>query len=439
SIYLSILLFVGLGISSCQEHGQEITGTDLTNTLEVSDPELYEQKLEQLSLYMGEVFKDREALRELFELAEADEHKEDIDYSLKQLFETNENPMTRQRSAIVNSFYRNAANHRTSGEDLDPQELIDFINANNISMLAPYMVGYFNLDSIQELTVSWWTKEMEEEGLAGNPDWEGETPGYRLRLGEDGNFIRFRAAGANYFTSGKVLVGDDYAVENPTVVFGNFDDEFLPPGDGGIGGGGSNDPNVEPRLPHELGVNCSNERSGDIVRWYMPHFRLTGNTRSWPHPNRITIWINASTNQSTVPFINEKKITRGEVGNTWLSGFIPNDGLIATSWEQINYNQNIVMAFKKPSNRVKETVVVFGAKQTSAGVYETTSSATVRLEKSMHKTFLNQAWLRCGELNGNYRVSVGNGLEDGIAIYSYSVSDNGAKCEFTLAPKVIRF
>jgi hypothetical protein len=175
SIYLSILLFVGLGISSCQEHGQEITDTDLTNTLEVSDPELYEQKLEQLSLYMGEVFKDREALRELFELAEADEHKEDIDFSLKRLFETKENPMTRQRSAIVNAFYRNAANHRTSGEDLDPQELIDFINANNISMLAPYMVGYFHPDSIQELTVSWWTEEMEEEGLAENPDWEGET------------------------------------------------------------------------------------------------------------------------------------------------------------------------------------------------------------------------------------------------------------------------
>jgi len=388
---------------------------------------------------MGEVFKDREALRELFELAEADEHKEDIDYSLKRLFESNENPMTRQRSAIVNAFYSNAANHRTSGEDLDPQELIDFINNHDISMLAPYLVGYFHPDSIEELTVSWWTEEMEDEGLAEDPDWEGETPGYRLKLGEDGNFIRFRTSGANYFISGKVLAGDDYAVDNPTVVFGSFEDGILPPDDGGISGGTiESPPAVEPRLPHEIGVDCSTEQPGDIVRWYMPNFRLTDNTRPWPHPNRITIWVNASTNQSNVPFINEKKIARGEVGINWLTDFIPNDGLIATSWEQINYNQNIVMAFKKPWWEVDEVSVVFGAKKTSSG-FEPTASATISLKKKRHRTIINQAWLRCGELNGNYRVAVGNGLEDGIAIYSYAAGDKGAKVEFTLAPKIVRF
>jgi hypothetical protein len=52
---------------------------------------------------------------------------------------------------------------------------------------------------------------------------------------------------------------------------------------------------------------------------------------------------------------------------------------------------------------------------------------------------MNQAWLRCGELNGNYRVAVGNGLEDGVAIYSYAAGDKGAKVEFTLAPKIVRF
>ena len=205
-----------MGISSCHEHGQEVSGTDLSNTLEVADPGLYEQKLERLSLFLGEVFKEREALLELFELAKADEHKDDIDYSLKRLFETNENPMTRQRSAIVNAFYRNAANHRTNGEDLDPQELIDFINTHDITMLAPYMVGYFHPDSIQELTRSWWTQKMEEEGFAEDPDWEGETPGYRLKLGEDGNFIRFRTNGDTHSTSDKVMAGDGYAMDNPT-------------------------------------------------------------------------------------------------------------------------------------------------------------------------------------------------------------------------------
>lgn len=97
---------------------------------------------------MGQVFKDREALRELFELAEADEYKEDINFSLKRLFDSRENPAIRKRSAIVNAFFQNASNHRVSNDDLDPQELIEFINALDITMLAPYLVGYFHPDSI---------------------------------------------------------------------------------------------------------------------------------------------------------------------------------------------------------------------------------------------------------------------------------------------------
>lgn len=74
--------------------------------MERNDPKDYEQNLEQLSLYMGQVFKDREALRELFELAEADEYKEDINFSLKRLFDSRENPAIRKRSAIVNAFFK---------------------------------------------------------------------------------------------------------------------------------------------------------------------------------------------------------------------------------------------------------------------------------------------------------------------------------------------
>jgi hypothetical protein len=37
------------------------------------------------------------------------------------------------------------------------RELVDFINKHEIRMLAPYMVGYFDPESISELTVSWWT------------------------------------------------------------------------------------------------------------------------------------------------------------------------------------------------------------------------------------------------------------------------------------------
>lgn len=45
SIYPFILLFVGIGFSSCQDQGHEIDVTDLSSAAEVTDPDLYEQKL----------------------------------------------------------------------------------------------------------------------------------------------------------------------------------------------------------------------------------------------------------------------------------------------------------------------------------------------------------------------------------------------------------
>jgi hypothetical protein len=106
-----------MGISSCQEVGQETIEAVQEEKFEQLDPVGYESKLKELSLFMGEVFKDPAARRELFDLANADEHKEDITYSLKTLLATNQNPMTRQRSAIANAFYKNSANHRTLGEE----------------------------------------------------------------------------------------------------------------------------------------------------------------------------------------------------------------------------------------------------------------------------------------------------------------------------------
>jgi hypothetical protein len=106
-----------IAISSCQEVGQETIQAVQKGKIENRDPFGYENKLKELSLFMGEVFKDPEARRELFELANADEHKEDITYSLKTLLATNQNPMTRQRSAIANAFYKNSANHRKLGEE----------------------------------------------------------------------------------------------------------------------------------------------------------------------------------------------------------------------------------------------------------------------------------------------------------------------------------
>jgi hypothetical protein len=328
SIYLSILLFLGLGFSSCQDQGQEINVTDLSIAAEVTDPDLYEQKLEQLSLYMGEVFKDREALRELFELAKADEHKEDISFSLKSLFDTKENPVSRKRSAIVNAFYQNAANHRISNEDLDLQELIDFINKYDITMLAPYMVGYFHPDSISELTVSWWTEEMEEEGLAKDPNWVGETPGYLLKLDEEGNFIRFRTNGANYFTSGKVLAGDDYAMSHPTVVFGDFY-QGVPPTKGFFEAASVLNSQVN-SLQSPICSELDDNNQMDVITVRLPEIQLEENIRRWPNPNYIYMWVATGSfdlganglpklTETVNHPIRELKITRNEGNNkTWV-------------------------------------------------------------------------------------------------------------------------
>lgn len=186
----------------------------LSEMLKDRDPVVYENKLKELSLFMGEVFKDSDARQELFDLAKADEYEEDITYSLKKLLDTNQNPHTRQSSAIVNAFYKNAENHRISREEaFAVQDSIDFINDNEISMLALYMIGYFEPESISELTVSWWTEKMEMENSEKDPDGEGETPAIKLRMNDENNFIQFRTSGANYFSNELVYANDDYAID----------------------------------------------------------------------------------------------------------------------------------------------------------------------------------------------------------------------------------
>ncbi|MFN3801831.1 hypothetical protein [Belliella pelovolcani] len=257
--------------------------------LKDQDPVAYENKLKELTLFMGEVFKDADARRELFDLAKADAYEEDISYSLKTLLETNQNPNTRQRSAIVNAFYKNAENHRVAQEeDFNEQDLIDFINENNISMLAPYMIGYFEPESITELTVSWWTEEMELEGLAKDPDWKGETPGFKLNINDDGNFIQFRKLNVNYFSNEMIYADDEYAMDNPTVVFGDFqDDASLDPG-GEWYGGGSTTP---PPTAQSVKIQCSDLVEGSRYTLSMPDWRLIQSVRSWPNNNFVHLWL----------------------------------------------------------------------------------------------------------------------------------------------------
>jgi hypothetical protein len=89
----------------------------------------------------------------------------------------------------------------------------------------------------------------------------------------------------------------------------NGNDSELPPWDSGEIG--NPDPQPSIRYPHEIGVNCSNLLPTDIVRFVMPDFQLTGNTRAWPWHNKITIW-SASITTSPNHIVTNKKIVRGD-------------------------------------------------------------------------------------------------------------------------------
>ena len=421
-----------MAISSCQDAGQEdLLAQELLELNQKKELSEYESKLKELSLFMGEVFKDREARKELFELAKADEYIDDIDYSLKALLQTNENPVSKKRSAIAQAFYSHLENFRVLEMDLDKHDLINFINSHNITILAPYLVGYFNPEQLTELTVSWWTEEMEIKGYANDPDWKGETPGYRIKLDEEDRIILFPKDSSDHRNPELVMTNDDYAMTNPTIVIGEFleiDDSnkshnsnYLTERISSIG-----------NLPHLIGVNCTNVLPTDVVRWTMPEFRITGNTRGWPHPNRITMWVVSATNPGTNPFINEKKIKRGDFD--WKSDFIPNNGTLVSGWESINLNQQMIIGVKRPSNRIRSTVVV--STVNSNGIIS--NSSTINIEKNMTYLVTSQSWLRCSELNGNYMANNGNGFRGPLAIWAYGVNRREFEVQFTLAPQIIR-
>lgn len=384
---------------------------------------------------MGEVFQDREALRELFELAKADEHKEDISYSLKSLFDTKENPVSRKRSAIVNAFYQNAANHLVSNEDLDLQELIDFINAHEITMLAPYMVGYFHPDSISELTVSWWTAEMEEEGLAKDPNWVGETPGYRLKLDDEWNFIRFRTNGANYFTSGKVLAGDDYAMNHPTVVFGDFSREKSSDGvesfyrkEAGLANSFV--------LPIQNSARCQDLTSNSVVRLTMPKFRLTSSIRAWPHPDRMTVMVVLGTNPgggaySNRPFF-EVEVTRGAANEKrWITS--PSSFLV-NNWQDRQVDMAFVVFNRRSWSGDQTFKAVVNIKADESGNTNTTLTQELTIGGwNRSEVHADATFNRCGTIIDPFR-NKGFGFESHSGV-SYGI-ERLNKFEFILVPEI---
>ncbi|KEO74372.1 hypothetical protein [Anditalea andensis] len=76
--YLSILFFGLVAISSCEDAGQDEFTDQKKQKLSVQDREAYETKLKEFTLFMGEVFKDPEARRELFDFAKIEGNENDV-------------------------------------------------------------------------------------------------------------------------------------------------------------------------------------------------------------------------------------------------------------------------------------------------------------------------------------------------------------------------
>ncbi|MDO9550994.1 hypothetical protein [Rhodonellum sp.] len=414
--------------------------------LKNQDPVAYENKLKELTLFMGEVFKDPDARRELFDLAKIEGNDDDIEYSMKKLFSESTNPLTRQYSAIVSAFSKNAENHRVAGEDdFNEQDLIDFINDNNIGILAPYLYDNFEPESLTELTVSWWTEEKEIEELSKNPDWDGHTPGIKVKLNEDGNFIQFRKTETNYFSNDLVYANDDYAYTNPTVVFGSFnDDEMIVNPDDGWMGGGPSLPTSTIYRPHQIGVNCNNfDFNRESLRYRMPEFKMTGNTRIFPHTNKFSLWlaigqytIGTQTSINLNQLALEQKIARCKgSGCTWKTNFFP---ALVTNWAETSANIQIIMAYRKRQSDIVEHTVQVGVTSSTTGQTSNISQG-LKINQERHRLIFSQTWGKCSEMLGQYGVDQQNGLRDGLAIHQFNLHRNDFKVQFTLVPEITRF
>lgn len=129
-----------------------------------------------------------------------------------------------------------------------------------------------------------------------------------------------------------VTTNDEYALQNPTIVLGNFEmewtDDFwiIDPGDGGGSGGGGYYP-----PPSYSGVRCEDLSNNSYLTLQMPHFRLTDNIRSWPNGNVMYLWNITGEYQNTngVPqpgsnvhhMLGHVKVTRSEANDQiWKQG-----------------------------------------------------------------------------------------------------------------------
>lgn len=342
-----IILFIGFFLS-CQDSGQDDFFLEGDNDLKALELEDFELKLQQLSLFFGEVLRDPEARKELFGFAKLKGNANDVEYSLKKLFEERLEPLSRKESAIVSAFYRKAAeNHRQAETPYNVDELIEFIVKNDIGILAPYLVENFSSGDIHELTVSWWLEEYEVQMLSRNKDWKGETKGNIINLDKALGSLAFEKFGVKTTgTPNEVIVNDQYAMKNPTIVLGKFE----------IGEYEDHSTEVEGKNRIATVVNsanCEDLTATSLVRIEMPEFRLTSSIRPWPHPDGLLISLMVGNPNGTIPFEYTywggwKKVSRSDTGSSGNDWHRTDISFLVQNWSQNQINMQFVLWNKKP-------------------------------------------------------------------------------------------
>lgn len=168
------LCFLGLAIltlalGSCQNsldiENERLENETVQQSAKISSVE-FEENLIKLSAAVGIALQNEEAKAELFGFAKIKGNAGDVGYSLKRLFEDQTSPKARKRSAIYSAMVQNQQNLRINQENDGLEDLIAFAKSQDIDIIAPYLARNFDESQISELTISWWTKEMEEAGLA---------------------------------------------------------------------------------------------------------------------------------------------------------------------------------------------------------------------------------------------------------------------------------
>lgn len=417
SLSLSLFIFL-LGLISCQEipDARQVLDEQSEELFVAKDPE-YELKLKQLTLFMGQVFKDKNARAELFGFSKIEGNQDEISIDLAHLFDTGVDPVAKKKSAIVDAFYKLGAARISSEVDYSVEELIDFIKKNEIGIMAPYLAQNLEVSSLNQLTVSWWTQEFEDWKLNQNQEWKGET---KARMVDFANNTVESNDQQDFFVS------DEYAKKNPTIVLGAFDL-----------GNESGKENKNSTSGENFAVqnfvnsaNCQDLNQNSVVRLLMPELNLTSSIRSWPHPDRLTLIIVLGTNPGGSASANtiffELEIKRGDTGNwrTSPSSFIINN------WEDRQVDMAMVLFNRRPSNSETTQVSVI-IKINSEG--QTESQVTTVGGWTYSQLHFRQTFNKCGTINNPF-TDRGFGQRSYLGV-NYGVERFG-KLQFILVPQI---